>query len=613
MAINPELMQVDGGGAISTLNKTKAQLAKLQQQLAAIEASQPAPATTVDTRAALAKLTSNQPLTDDEKRALGLLPPLASKTPVVATEDQDSYYTVKVGNTGKTQAQLDALKGAVDTAGLINQQYGAGNVISQVDPLTGKVKTDTSKIKVSTPEEIAAQEAAAKKAAADKAAAEAAEKAKIEAAKAEAARIAAEKAVAEAKTAKELAEAKDALIKANAEAARIAAEAKAAADKAAADAVAAKAAADKAVADAIAAGKADAIKAAQDAAATATATAKAAAEAAAAAAAEATAKAAQSNVNVSGNVVTTPVGKTAADVAAEIELNRLAEVAKAKEEQRQSTITILTDRFTKYNLGSLANKIKALAIDGANEATITLALQESDEYKERFKANEARVKNNLSVLAPMDYLNAEDSYRQTLRAYGLTRFDTDEYVQQFIENDTSSTEINKRIVTAIERVQNTDPTIIKTLRDFYGIRDKDLVEYVLDPEKNIDVIQKQLTAAEIGNAARMQGLNTGMEAAQLAAYEMSAAQLAAQGVTQAEAKKNYATIADILPTSQKLSEIYGTTLEKYDQKAAEQELFGSLASAQRAREKLKAREIAQFGGSSGLSRTALTSERSGNI
>jgi hypothetical protein len=51
---------------------------------------------------------------------------------------------------------------------------------------------------------------------------------------------------------------------------------------------------------------------------------------------------------------------------------------------------------------------------------------------------------------------------------------------------------------------------------------------------------------------------------------------------------------------------YGSTLEGYNQSSAEQEVFNTLASAQRARQKLTAREVAQFGGTSGLAKTALS-------
>jgi murein DD-endopeptidase MepM/ murein hydrolase activator NlpD len=281
-----------------------------------------------------------------------------------------------------------------------------------------------------------------------------------------------------------------------------------------------------------------------------------------------------------------------------------AQKAKQEEQQRVSIVATLTERFQRYGLGSLINKIKDLAIDGATESTITLALQESDEYKTRFKANQSRLAKGLTVLQPAEYLNIEDGYRQVLRSYGLRQFDTDEYVQQFIANDMSPTEFSNRVVTAVQRVQNADPAVVQQLRDFYGVGQQDLVAYVLDPEQQFQKIERQVAASEIGVAARRQGLSAGVSVAE---------QLAAQGVTQAEAQRGYATIADILPTAEKLSDIYGTTLDTYGQSEAEQEVFNSLASAQRKRQKLTAREVASFSGRSGASRTSLTTSSVGQF
>ena len=277
-----------------------------------------------------------------------------------------------------------------------------------------------------------------------------------------------------------------------------------------------------------------------------------------------------------------------------------AEAARAKEANRQSAIAAVTARFNQYGLGSLANKIRDLAIDGATEATITIALQETPEYQVRFSANQERLKRNLSVLSPAEYINVEDSYRQVLRSYGLTPFDNDAYVKQFIANDISAPELSNRVVTAVQRVQNADPAILSQLTDYYGIGRNDLVAYVLDPSQQFQKIQRQVAAAEIGVAAAKQGLQSNVAVSE---------QLAAQGITEAEAQKGYATIADILPTATKLSEIYGATLDTYDQSTAEQEVFNQLASAQRKRQRLTAAEVASFSGTSGLARGGLSTGR----
>jgi hypothetical protein len=291
-------------------------------------------------------------------------------------------------------------------------------------------------------------------------------------------------------------------------------------------------------------------------------------------------------------------GTTAANTAA-------AEQKAFEERQRkENALTSLTARFSKYGLESLVPKIRELVINGSTESTIAFELQETPEYKQRFKANTERLKKGLSVLDAGTYIGMEDSYRQALRAYGLKQFDTDDYVSQFIANDISANELSNRIVTAVQRVQNADPAITKQLRDFYNIGQNDLVAYVLDPNQQFQKIERQVQAAEIGVAAARQGLNAGVQVAE---------QLAAQGVTQAEAQKGYATIADILPDAKRLSDIYGTTLEGYDQAQAEQEVFNQLASAQRKRQKLTQREIAAFGGSSGTNRTSLTTSSVGQI
>ncbi len=389
---------------------------------------------------------------------------------------------------------------------------------------------------------IIAEEAAKAKAAADKAAAD---------------KAAADAALASAKTAAEAEAARLAQ-----EAARIAA-LKAAADKAAAD----KAAADKAAAD----------KAAAD---------KAAADAAAAGA--------------GGNASIAALQAQIAALTKQLSGNAATDATKYNE--RMSIYSSMADRFNKYGLTGLANKIRELAIGGATEATITLQLQETPEYQQRFAANADRIKKGLAALTPAEYVNIEDSYRQVLRAYGLKQFDNDAYVRQFIANDMSPTELSNRVVTAVQRVQNADPAITKQLKDYYGIGAPDMVAYVLDPEQQFQKIERQIAASEIGVAAGRQGLQAGVSVAE---------QLAAQGVSQAEAQKGYATIADILPTAEKLSDIYGTTLDEYRQAEGEQEVFNSLASAQRKRQKLTQREIAAFSGASGVNKTSLSQQTAG--
>jgi hypothetical protein len=333
--------------------------------------------------------------------------------------------------------------------------------------------------------------------------------------------------------------------------------------------------------------------------------------AAAEAAGKAAVDAALANINQSGDVAlpgTSIADAASAMYAKELELKEKNDAALAK---RTSVIDTLTARFAEYGIPTLAEEIKKLAINDANEATITLGLQQTQAYQDRFKANKVRLEKGLRVLQPDEYLSSERAYKQTLNTYGLGQFD--EYVNTFLENDTSATEINTRIVTAATRVQNTDPTIIKTLKDFYGLEEKDLVAYVLDTKTQLPEILKKVSAAEVGAAARAQGLNAGTTEEELAGYAASAGSLVAQGVTQAEAQANYSKIAEFLPTAEKLSDIYGSTVEGYDLKKAEEDYFGGLASAKRAKEQLRVREIGAFSGSAGTTKGSLGSSNKGQI
>jgi len=64
------------------------------------------------------------------------------------TEGQDPYYTAKVGDTGKTQAQLDAAAGAADVVKGINESYSGLGISSKIDPKTGMVVTTNKGVQI---------------------------------------------------------------------------------------------------------------------------------------------------------------------------------------------------------------------------------------------------------------------------------------------------------------------------------------------------------------------------------------------------------------------------------------------------------------------------------
>ena len=231
-------------------------------------------------------------------------------------------------------------------------------------------------------------------------------------------------------------------------------------------------------------------------------------------------------------------------------------------------------------------------------------MRQNKTYQTRFAFNTKRTSAVLNALTEAEYLALEDSYSETLRAYGQqTLLGTDKKTRQakmadIIGGDISSVEFKDRVSTVVTRVENADPLVKSTLRDFYKITDTELVSYFLSPTENLPRLQEKVTAAEIGSAAIAQGgLTTSMT---------SAESLAKFGVDLATARKGYSTISDVLPTATKLSQIYKEDKINYNQQVAEEEVFKGLASAQRKRTQLAEKEIASFQGSSGVAQPGLS-------
>jgi hypothetical protein len=283
---------------------------------------------------------------------------------------------------------------------------------------------------------------------------------------------------------------------------------------------------------------------------------------------------------------------------------------------RQSAYDLLFEQFNAYGLGGLVAPLKGLIESGINPAEFTIKLRETDAYKKRFAANQARIGKGLRALSEAEYIGLEDQYQDVMRRYGLpdtyyTRGEMgrQEGFEKFIGGDVSPVELEDRIQTAQRRVLNAAPQIKDALTQYYGneISNGDILAYVLDPDKAIENIKRKVTAAEIGGAASIAGLG---------ADRSRAEELQRFGVTGEQARDRYGVISEFLPQAKVLGELYAKQgLGAYTQETAEQELFGIPGSAEagRKRRKLAELEQAQFSGSTGLTGGALGRERAGQF
>lgn len=288
---------------------------------------------------------------------------------------------------------------------------------------------------------------------------------------------------------------------------------------------------------------------------------------------------------------------------------------------RTSAYDLLKNEFAQYGMGDLVEDVKSFIMAGVSPSEFTMRLRETTPYKTRFKANEDRIKAGLAAISEAEYIGLEDQYQNIMRNYGLPesyytkgKYGTQEGFQKFIANDVSATELEDRIMTAQQRVLNSNPEVLASLKAFYpGITNGDILAYTLDPKNAITDIKRKVTAAEIGGAAVQAGLNRGDTPEQRAAYAARAGELGAAGVTKAQAQQGFQTVAELAPRGGQLAAMYGES--PYTQQTAEQEVFGLAGSveASRQRRKLAGLERAEFSGQAGTAQGALGRERAGNF
>ncbi len=288
--------------------------------------------------------------------------------------------------------------------------------------------------------------------------------------------------------------------------------------------------------------------------------------------------------------------------------------------EMKDAFAMLKDLFMQYDLEELLPAINELMVSGVGPAAATLALKTDPKYNKdaagnaigyarRFAGNELRRKQGLNVLSEAEYLALENSYSETLTAYGLVDYfgpkgkERTQRMAEVIGANISAVEFNDRVNTSYSRVINTDKATRDSFKLLYGITDSDLTRYFLDPKNNVNVLKEKVTTAEIYGSAVAQGLAGSLEIS---------TELAKLGVDKQLARQGYSVIAEVLPEATKLSQIY-EELPAYTQQTAEAEVFQGLASAQRTRQRLVQRETAEFSGESGLSTSALDRQVGGRI
>lgn len=272
--------------------------------------------------------------------------------------------------------------------------------------------------------------------------------------------------------------------------------------------------------------------------------------------------------------------------------------------QERDAYAALTTLFTAYGLGSLAPKILNFLQNGFGSDTITILLQGSDEYKNRFAGNEARKQAGLQVLTPAEYLSTEASYRQLLQAAGIDpALMNHQQYSEWIGKDISPTEIKSRVDLAVQASVNSDPWVQANL-GYFGINAMDSASYFLNDKNPLPVMQKKMNDAQIMAAGNQLGLH--VDPGRAAVWD-------SMGVNYQQAQNAYGKVSDLLPQTAKLAQLY-TNQTPYglnSQAQLEDQFLASDGNAQLATENLSKQETATFSGQGGVGKQSLAQNTPG--
>jgi hypothetical protein len=264
----------------------------------------------------------------------------------------------------------------------------------------------------------------------------------------------------------------------------------------------------------------------------------------------------------------------------------------------QDAKTIIKTMLDRYQLGDLSDQVWGLISDetlpaNANIDLIGDALRDTELFKKRFPANAARAKAGLPELTVSEYVGLERGYANAMRGSGLPAgfYDDPTDFEKFIAGDTSVAEVQSRVNEGFRAVSESNPEVIKQMKELYGVDNAGLAAYFLDPVRATPLLVKQARSAQISaEAARQAGI-------QLTSQEAEA--LTAEGVSQQQAQQGFAAV-------QEQRQLMGPTAGEQGS-ISQQELigatFGTDAAARQRVETRARRRRAAFEGGGGFAAT----------
>jgi hypothetical protein len=293
---------------------------------------------------------------------------------------------------------------------------------------------------------------------------------------------------------------------------------------------------------------------------------------------------------------------------------KAAEQAKLEQlaKERKSAYDIITERFTQMGVPEFGKVIsdifKGEGVDRSGKKfdeipTTTegfyLQLIQTAPYYERFgKVNEARIKAGYRSLDEKTIVGMEDEYQKVLTSYNAPKgfYDQTSDFQTFLQNNYTNVDVANVFQAYRDFVQSTNPAIRDQLKSLYGITDDMTTAYMIDPARGQSILEgiagKNLNTA----AALLEGLTK--EQADIAQ------QYGAGSLAYGTQRQKFSQVAKNIQQYGDLASIYGENFGAKEAIAAE---FGGDVGATETMGRLRATNLAQFSGTTGVGQRALRS------
>jgi len=207
-----------------------------------------------------------------------------------------------------------------------------------------------------------------------------------------------------------------------------------------------------------------------------------------------------------------------------------------------------------------------------------------------------------------EYFATESKMGDILKQSNLGDLANEDFLGDVLGKGVSATEFANRITAIFDRIDNAPKNIKDTISRYFPTVDRiSLAKAIALGDKGAKELQAQVAGYEVLSAAEKQGLSAGQLVGGTTVE--NAYQYALGGETYDTALTKFGTVAAMLPTVNKLTQVYGE--ETLGQAGVESAVFGKSAKEIKRLEDLAKKEEASFSGRSGVSQISLASQRRG--